>query len=292
MEPFHERRFRRGPWEMSCLPRDGARISRLSYDGYDLLTPPPIGFRPPSVDVGAYEMRPVYGCDECFPTVDSCYFPETDWFIPDHGELCWLKWSLSERGDAIIASTRSRRLSLVFARALHFGEDSLEWRYEILNEGDRDVPFMHVMHPLLRLGEIDAMELPAFTEAFDEGDGQAAPLGDPGEVARYLADVPRGTAAMLLLRGIREGKTTLQFQNGLRLTVGFPAGMFPTLGIWWNNGGHPDEDGLQRTECAFEPIPGSSSCLADSHAERTCPFAPAGRPKTWSVTWSIETGTP
>ena len=61
-----------GNWHVSCLPKDGGRLKKLSYAGHNLLTGKPMVFRPPSENYGRYETRPVYGYDDCFPTVDVC----------------------------------------------------------------------------------------------------------------------------------------------------------------------------------------------------------------------------
>src|SRR5664279_3911135 len=61
-----------GNWYVQCLPEDGARISVLRYEGQDLLTAIPSSFKAPDKFHGEYEIRPVYGYDDCFPTVESC----------------------------------------------------------------------------------------------------------------------------------------------------------------------------------------------------------------------------
>jgi hypothetical protein len=76
-----------GNWHVECLPEDGARISVLKYFGNDLLTPKTSCFKKPEKDYGEFELRPVYGYDDCFPTVDKCSYPEGNFECRDHGEL-------------------------------------------------------------------------------------------------------------------------------------------------------------------------------------------------------------
>src|SRR5690625_5632388 len=59
-------------------------------------------------------------------------------------------------------------------------------------------------------------------------------------------------------------------ESGLAVTMRFPLNHFPTLGIWWNNLAYPDEDGCRRDECAFEPVPGTTSHLGNSWSDRSC----------------------
>ncbi len=86
--------FQFDKWLVEYTKEDGARLNRLSFDNHDLMTIEPELFHPPSTDYGEYETRPVYGYDDCFPSVDVCEFPGKEWNIPDHGELCWLGWDV------------------------------------------------------------------------------------------------------------------------------------------------------------------------------------------------------
>jgi hypothetical protein len=70
------------------------------------------------------------------------------------------------------------------------------------------------------------------------------------------------------------------------LKIGFDHRVFPTLGIWWNNGGYP-EGGRLRTECAFEPIPGSCSDLSKSFDDGVYLSVDQGKPLVWEITWTI-----
>ena len=81
-------------WQILYAPDDGARILELNYAGHKLLTPEPAVFRPPDRSYGEFETRPVYGYDDCFPTVDPCTYPGNDFECRDHGQLCWQKWDI------------------------------------------------------------------------------------------------------------------------------------------------------------------------------------------------------
>ena len=250
-----------GPWEVACDLADGARLGRLRCHGVDLLTTAPAGFRPPAGDYGRYETRPVYGYDDCFPTVDAC----GPW--PDHGELCWLPWT----GSVVDCTAASTLAPLRFQRRLEFHADRLRWHFAVGNAGAMPFPVQHVMHPLLPLDAITTIELPP------------GPGYDASAVAAELRAQPAGTARMLFLQNVSEGVVGLFFRGGLRLTMRFPLDLFPTLGIWWNRNGYPAEPGRQRSECAFEPIPGPDSTLTHG----TTLTVPAGGELSWHIDWEI-----
>ena len=107
------------------------------------------------------------------------------------------------------------------------------------------------------------LEIPECRSIIDE-----ITSGDPGfkssaAAGEHLLTSQPGFFGMLLLKTIGEGVVKLGFINGLKMEIRFDHKSFPTLGIWWNNGGYPPE-GRVRTECAFEPIPGTCSDLSKS----------------------------
>ena len=282
--------FEFGPWAVACLAHDGARLGELRFNGHDLLTRAPSRFRAPAHDLGRYETRPVYGYDDCFPTVDACSLPSAKAIhIPDHGELCWLSWDVSAGDDRLDCRVHSEMFpGVAFWRRLRFSEDSLSWEFEVTNQGAAALPCLHVMHALLPLDQVVAVRLPEFTTCVDEQRDAELGMGTPAACERFLLDRPTGTAEMLLLRNISRGLVELTLACGLRLAIDFDAQLFPTLGIWWNHAGYPDEDGCRRTECAFEPIPGTCSSLVKSHADGASLTVPPQGSLRWRVTWRVE----
>jgi hypothetical protein len=246
-----------GYWYIEIIPEDGARISVLKYDGNDLLTTIQPSFKAPEKFLGDFETRPVYGYDDCFPSVDPCTFPDGKFKCRDHGELCWQKWKLTIDVDSLICSTDCIKPEVTFIRALGFSGNTITWRFEVKNRSSNKIPFLHVMHALMPLKNIQRTSLP-------------------------------GIYKMLLLREIGDGSIELGFKNGLTLQVDYDKKLFPTLGIWWNNGAYPGEAGLQRSECAFEPIPGTSSDLSKSLSDGVYLTADPGQTVSWEITWTME----
>jgi len=279
--------FHYGLWDVHWSAEDGGRLSALRYGRQDLLTTPPPAFHPPAADYGQYETRPVYGYDDCFPTVDACSFPNQDWSIPDHGELCWLPWEVAVTPNELAFQVQSRKLPATFKRRMSFQTSSLKWSFEVINNGDANFPFLHVMHALMPLQEITGVQIPDFARAVDETVGKELPLASPAHVEDLLISHPGAKASMLLLQGVKSGRIRIAFRSGLKLEITLPFELCPTLAIWWNNGGYPDEEGCRRVECAFEPSPGSYSSLAKSFQEGTYLLAPARGSLKWTITWDV-----
>jgi hypothetical protein len=281
--------FTHKKWLAQYAAEDGARLDRLSYDGFDLLTTAPATFKQPQADYGTYETRPVYGYDDCFPSVEHCVFPGLNWEVPDHGELCWLPWNSEQLPDRLLFTVRSPHIPVVFKREIRFSENTLTWDFELINEGTSDLPFLYVIHPLMPLSQVAELRFPGFKSVYDSIESKTINLKNPAEVETFLLNREKGTASMLFLQHIDDGRISLGFKNGLHLHIKFPSRLFPSIGIWWNNSGYPDEEGCRRNECAFEPVPGLSSNLADEYASETCPFIGAGQVLHWQFDWTMET---
>lgn len=277
-----------GRWQITCAAADGARITQLRYGRLSLLTAAPDPFQAPRQDFGRYERRPVFGYDDCFPSIDSCRYPTgAQAAIPDHGELCWLPWRVEPMLDGLRCDVRSQLLPVRFCRTMTVTDSSLAWSFEVSNEGDSPLPFLHVMHALMPLTDIVGIELPGFHQVVDELHGVARVSMNPRQLSNSLLECPSGIARMLLLHDIDRGELRLRFRTGERLHIRFSSNMFPTLGIWWDHGGYPDEAGLQRFECAFEPMAGRFSSLAKSYDQGSVQTAYPGEPIRWTIHWDV-----
>ena len=277
-----------GNWQVKCIPEDGARISVLKYAGYDLLTSEQPSFKPPDKFHGEYETRPVYGYDDCFPSVDPCIYPDEQYECRDHGEICWQKWQVETKGDSLECFTDCLKPEANFKRILEFERDKLIWRFEVINSSNKKLPFLHVMHALLPLDNIQSLKLPGFRTLKDEAKSVDMGFKKAHELADDLLAVPSGSHKMLLLKNIDAGSVKLGFKNDMTLLISFDINLYRTIGIWWNNAGYPEEAGLQRTECAFEPIPGTCSDLSKSFRDGVSLMAEPGKTLTWEINWTIE----
>jgi hypothetical protein len=191
-----------GNWQIHYAPDDGARIAALNYAGHDLLTLHQPDFKPPGRFWGEYETRPVYGYDDCFPTVDPCLYPEGEHQCRDHGELCWQKWNTQINGNCLICSTDCLQPRVSFKRTLRFEGNSLTWRFEVTSLSAERSVFLHVMHALLPLDNISHLEIPECTQIFDEIKSEETGLKSAAELGECLQAFQPGSFGMLLLKDL------------------------------------------------------------------------------------------
>jgi hypothetical protein len=274
-------------WYIHCLPDDGGRISVLQYAGKNLLTSIPVSFQPPAKDYGEYETRAVYGYDDCFPTVDPCIYPGQDSPGRDHGELCWRQWQVEKQNNEVICSVECPIPKALFRRTLEFTDNRLKWKFNMTNLSESGFPFLHVMHALMPLSEIQQIDLPCFDRVIDERTSEQIDFSSPEELERYLMKIKPGNFGMFLLRNPCMGFYKVKFRNGLTMKVVYNIDLFPTLGIWWNHSGYPDEKGLRRSEFALEPIPGSSSNLEISWDDGIFLKAEPEKSISWDINWEL-----
>lgn len=277
-----------GNWHIHCIPGDGARISVLRYSGQDLLTGEPLTFKPPVKFHGEYETRPVYGYDDCFPSVDPCIYPDEQTECRDHGELCWKEWQVQIIDNSLICNTGCLNTGISFKRLMEFAGNKLSWRFEVVNLSAKQLSFLHIMHALLPLEKIQYIKIPEFGNVTDEIISVDTGIRTSRELVKHLLGIKSGLYEMLLLKEIKDGFIKVRFNQGLKLYINFDVKLFPTIGIWWNNAGYPEEEGLKRTECAFEPIPGTCSSLSASFRDGVYLVADPGKTVKWEVNWEIE----
>lgn len=282
-----KKNFHYGPWLIEFTPEDGARLDRMVYENYDLITTEPKSFRKPSANYGEYENRPVYGYDDCFPSVVECPYPGMKWNVPDHGEVCWLSWNYHIENNILSFNTESKVLPIKFKREMIFTDTNIVWNFEVINKSDYRLPFQHVIHPLMKLSEISSIHFPEFQSIYNRTLNKDLELNNSNEVLEYLQSQPTDTANMLFMKEINAGKITWTYKNGLLIKMIFPKKYFPTIGIWWNNSGYPNELGIKRNECAFEPIPGFSAQLSEAYNNgNSLAVLPNDRFK-WQIIWEL-----
>jgi hypothetical protein len=272
---------------VECLPEEGARIARLQCHGIDLLTVAPTTFQPPCGHFGRYEQRPVYGYDDCFPSVAAGRYPDGETHVPDHGELTWLKWDVTPDAFSLDCRVKSQIAPMEFARRMIFQSDRLIWEFSLHNVGQAPLPWLHVMHPLMPLREINRLDLPDFSQVQETFHQKPLAMKTGQEIAEYLLGCAKGQTTEIVLNGIRSGRVGIGLASGLAIEVKFSKKLFPTLNIWWNNGGCPDEEGCRRVEAAIEPVNGSCSDLVSAHADHTAQLLPPGGKASWKIEWII-----
>jgi galactose mutarotase-like enzyme len=184
-------------------------------------------------DPANYETGPGAGIDECLPTVLPCKIGRKP--LPDHGEL----WNQAPEFDADPKGGFSCRwnlksLPLGFERRISLGKNEVRFDYRIENRVDTPTPFLWAWHPLFTWKRGDQIRTSEKT-CLSPGGGEVLPW--PGnDLSR--AFFPKGAtpAAKVFLGPLSKGRAEIHAANGERLSLAWPAALFPYAGIWITRG--------------------------------------------------------
>jgi hypothetical protein len=189
-------------------------------------------------DPADFATGPGAGIDECLPTVLPCRFGSK--LMPDHGEL----WNTPPEFDhdpagAFSCTWKLRKLPLVFNRNISLEEGGIRFEYRLENLSTMPIPFLWAWHSLFTWRRGDQIHFtPSVNECRTPG-GETLPWPEtrPGcdlSQARFK----KGTtpAAKVFVGPLTEGHADIRAKNGARLSLTWPALLFPYAGIWITRG--------------------------------------------------------
>ena len=282
--------WQQGDWDVECQD-EGGRLTRVRWGGRDLLTRPhlPGGqFRRPAPRWGEYETRPVFGYDDCWPSLEVSAWPQREQRVRDHGELCWRRWTVDKQGGAMLA-TASEPGDWTFTRGLRCDEGVLRFDFTVTNEGQRPLAMGWAGHCLVPPGDVRGLVLPGYQTAswaWPPDPSRDRPADAQG-VWSVLSALPRGTAVMLVLGHCHPPSFTVAL-DGLSWRVAIEGVVRPALGLWYNRAGYPPEAGLEREEFGLEWMLTAECVLQDAAASGSAIALAPGQALRWAITWSME----
>ena len=257
------------------------------------------------------------GYDECFPTVALCSLPAiagrysalsltnaySGLALPDHGEL-WsqpttFQLETREEGMYAVCGWVGKRMPYRFARALFVsGEDRVDMRYAVTNDGLDRLPFIWSSHPLFPLTKRTRLELPegARVRVWSEHGivlgGQAAEHRWPRAIASGKAydlshpDAVARAYACKLFIDMSAGRAAIE-EEGARLEVAFDPAQVPNLGLWINRRGwSPNKRRKPALNLALEPCIGAPDSLTEAlGAWKGAAWLEPGETREWWLSW-------
>lgn len=207
------------------------RISRREWlDGWAPVSKRRI-WRP--TDPANFETGPGAGLDECLPTVLPCKIGRKS--LPDHGDL-WNEapgFEVDPKGG-FSCRWDLKSLPLGFERRIWLGKNQVRFDYQIENRADTPTPFLWAWHPLFTWKRGDQIRTTEKT-CLSPGGGEVLPW--PGnDLSR--ASFPKGAtpAAKVFLGPLAKGSAEIHAASGARLSLAWPAALFPYAGIWITRG--------------------------------------------------------
>ena len=188
-------------------------------------------------DPANFETGPGAGIDECLPTVLACKLGRKA--LPDHGEL----WNQTPEFDADPKGGFSCRwnlksLPLTFERRISLRGNQVRFDYRIENRADAPTPFLWAWHPLFTWKPGDQIRTAEKT-CLSPGGTETHPWPEPQpgtDLSRALFPKGATPAAKVFLGPLTKGVAAIHARNGARLSLTWPAALFPYAGIWITRG--------------------------------------------------------
>lgn len=255
----------------------GAKIvSLVDLDsGREWMTAPERPYRQADLD-GEFSEGDRSGWDECFPTIAAGFYPSPPWRgtrIADHGELWMRPWQVRVEGETLITTIYGARFPYRFERRLRLDGRGLQAGYAVTNLTEYPFPCLWAMHPLFSTRGGMQVVVPGLERVRVEyargapgKDGFLAecawPSSEGSEDLSLLAERSSGRALKLysIPAGRVDRAALFDPQDGGWLAVRFDPATVTHLGLWLNQGGWPEQDGLHHA--ALEPCTGGSDDLA------------------------------
>ena len=280
---------------LACVPALGGRIVSL----LDRRTRREwlVQGEPPSADEAAawarddaaFGGREAFGWDECLPTVTPCADPldPAGPSLRDHGDQWGRPTVVSLHGDHLMSLWPSGRWPFRFERTIALEGSAVVVGYRLTNDGDRLLPFLWSMHPLIDLAPAERIELPAGTRLsmpFATGRGlSAGEVTWPGSVDLSVARTVEARMAAKLYADPRPaGAIRAWAQDGSSIAFEWGGPVASALGLWLSDGGWP-LDGPGVRQRAIEPTTSSHDRLTDAIDARRAVTVHPGDSVAWSV---------
>jgi hypothetical protein len=248
---------------------------------------------------GDYVSSECTGFDDMFPTIDAYYYDRYPWQgvrVPDHGEVCGLKWQALQTGGALTLRTYSPRFGYGFEKAITEKNGALSINYKVTNNTQFPFDFVYAAHCMIAAEKGGMILLPGVkagekcTLVFS-GDGKRGRYGSP-----FVWDASDKALTVTPEAGKRdetykfffddkrpEGKCEYRYADGTAIVLAYSADKLPYLGIWINN---HDFHGL--CNVAFEPCSGSfdrpDAARIRGQGSVLSPYASY----EWNITFSVE----
>ncbi len=196
---------------------------------------------------GSYVDAECSGFDDMFPTIDRAYYPSFPWKgieMPDHGEVCGLKWDYQIERDFLYMCVYGVRFPYKLEKWVRFNAGNLlNIEYKATNLSGFDLDFIWAAHPMINSEEGGEILLPyqGKQEAIHMFSSNGM-LGNHGDIISWpleeLNDGGKGTTYKYYFKNkMPEGWCAYRYpSDGTTLKLSFPEKKVPYLGVWVNQG--------------------------------------------------------
>ncbi len=155
-----------GVLEAVLLPENGGKMASLKdlRNGREFLLQTDNKVYKPQPYDGDYTQGECSGFDDMFPTIDPVPYPDFPWkgvVMPDHGEVCALRWKCEEMADGLAMRVDGVRFPYYFFKKITFSaENRLRIVYTAENKSAYPFEYIFASHLMLNVEDGGEILLP------------------------------------------------------------------------------------------------------------------------------------
>lgn len=255
---------------------------------------------------GSYVDAECSGFDDMFPTIDTVYYADYPWAgakIPDHGEVCGLKWEYMINHDCLYMWVYGVRLPYKFEKWITFEfDDKLKIEYKVTNLSNFDMDFIWAAHPMIIVEENGEILVPGYDNegitcvfSFDKGfgvygDKMTWPIAKRKDSRNQKLNITpskneKGNNYKIYFdKKMSEGWCSYKYNSdNILLTLSFPVDKVPFLSIWMNEGSFHGHNNV-----ALEPCTGAYDRIDLAKLHKKNSVLNAGSEYTWYLNFNID----
>lgn len=186
----------------------------------------------------SFEDYDTSGIDDMLPTIDSCYYPGTDIYLPDHGEIWSKKWDYSVKENTLLCRVYCDNLGLILERSMSLGSDKLTLDYTLENISGKDRYYLWAFHDLMKFDDYTRIRFDFEGKIVNVKNDDVYDF-DYTDLSKYE---DKKSYKFYFENEIKNGSFSIfQMDKKLRLDFSYDTDINKYLGVWVTKGGFKGE---------------------------------------------------
>ncbi|MGF0039884.1 hypothetical protein ACQRBF_03780 [Peptoniphilaceae bacterium SGI.131] len=197
----------------------------------------------------SFEKYDTSGIDDCLPTIDKCFYPDTSIELPDHGEIWSRKFDeiSIDSQNRVSGRIKLKSLPLIFEKSINLNENTLSIDYRVINNTDKDYYYLWAFHGLLNFNEATELDFPKNLSNYINVQNDEVWNFDIKKLKNFKKD---STFKYYFTDEITEAWAKLkQIDKNLELKINFDPTTTPYMGVWITTGGFKGQNNLAIEPC-------------------------------------------
>lgn len=240
------------------------------------------------------------GFDECFPTIDSCIYPEGERkgvVVPDHGEVWTLPWKAQKNDYEIRLEVKSKVMDYTLSKKVKLVENKILIDYTLINTGIDSMGYIWAPHILFNCDEFTKVVVPKELDRVISLEKSSTHLEHMREYSYPITvdknnvkfDISKteklenGNCEKFYFLDKSEWSALKNTKTRSKVTLKVPVEKVPYLGVWRTQGGYRGDYNI-----ALEPCTGIYDSIEDGLKRKKIEIIEKDEIKKWWLEIIVE----